>query len=169
MMHELEHKAKKELEKIAEQGFTNSNLEIAYKLIDIVKDIKEIDEKEEGQYDRYNGYRDNRDRYIGDMDYRNGDYRPDGYRGSDYRGSSYPEHRGNDRLNRNIDRIKEGADMYWYGRERYNAGGNKEQMNDSLENMMYAVCSLIESGMEIAETPEEKEIIRKHIRKLQNL
>jgi hypothetical protein len=155
MMHELEHKAKKELEKIADQGFTNSNLDVAYKLVDIVKDIKEIEEKDSsgGQYGRYDGYRDYRDDYLGNR-------------------SSYmtrDNYRGNERFNRNIDRIKEGADMYWYGRERYNAGGNKEQMNESLENMMYAVCSLIESGMDIAETPEEKEIIRKHIRKLQSL
>ena len=161
MMHELERKAKQELEKIASQGFTTSNLEIAYKLVDIIKDIKEIDEKGQSEYGNYpmrysdgmyNGYRDNRDNYRGD-----------GYRGDYmYRGT-------NDRLNRNIDRIRENADMYQYGRERYNAGGNKEQMYESLENMMYAVCSLIESGMDIAETPEEKEIIRKHIKKLQSL
>jgi len=167
MMHELERKAKKELERIADQGFTTSNLEVAYKLIDIVKDIKEIecDEKklENGEY---NGYRDNRDRYMNDR-YMNDRYMDD--RPLDYRTGGYSNYRGNDRLNRSIDRIKEGADMYWYGREKYNAGGNKEQMNESLENMMYAVCSLIESGMDIAETPEEKEIIRKHIRKLQNL
>lgn len=161
MMHELERKAKQELEKIATQGFTTSNLEIASKLVDIVKDIKEIDEyspeTEYGRYPIYNGYRDDRDRYR--MDGYKGDYR-DGY--SNYRGT-------NDRFTRSIDRIREGADGYVYGREKYNAGGNKEQMYDSLENMMYAVCSLIESGMDIAETPEEKEIIRKHIKKLQSL
>ena len=163
-MHELEHKAKKELEKIADQGFTTSNLEIASKLVDIVKDIHEIDEKEGEQYGRYDGYRDNRDRYPMNSIFSTS---RDGYMGS--RDGGYQNGRGNERFNRNIDRIKEGADMYWYGRERYNAGGNKEQMNESLENMMYAVCSLIESGMDIAETPEEKEIIRKHIRKLQSL
>ena len=151
-MHELRHKAEKELEKIADQGFTTSNLEIAYKLVDIVKDIYEIDEKKgsEGTYGRYPymGYRDDRDKY---------DREP------------LVKHGTNTRLDRSIDRIKEGADGYWYGREKYMAGGNKEQMNEALEDMMYAVCSLIESGMDIAETPEEKEIIRKHIRKLQNL
>ena len=76
---------------------------------------------------------------------------------------------GDDRMNRSMDRLREGVDMYQYGRERYNAGGNKAQMNEGLENMMYAICSLIESGMDIAQTAEEKEIIRKHIKKLQSL
>lgn len=160
-MHELKNKINKELDRIAEQGLTTSNLEVASKLVDMLKDMHEIEEGKQGgeygMYGRYDGYRDYRDGYRGD------------YRESNYRDGSYSNYRGNERMNRNIDRIKEGADMYWYGRERYNAGGNKEQMNESLENMMYAVCSLIESGMEIAETPEEKEIIRKHIRKLQSL
>ena len=154
-MYELEHKARKELEKIADQGLTTGNLEIAYKLVDIVKDIKEIQEadKKDGQYGRYDGYRNYRD------DYR-GDYRDKWY-GTD--------HRTHDRLDRNIDRLMEGTDMYRAGRERYMAGGNKEQVLEGLENMMYAICSLVESGMDLAETAEEKEIIRKHIKKLQSL
>jgi len=155
-MHELEHKAKKELEKIAQQGLTTSNLEIASKLVDIVKDIHEIDDMEmKGQYStgRYSGYRDYRDGYRNEYQ---GDYRERGYR-------------GNDRMTRGVDRLVEGADMYRAGRERYMQGGNKEQVLEGLENMMYAICSLVESGMDLAETAEEKEIIRKHIKKLQSL
>lgn len=38
-----------------------------------------------------------------------------------------------------------------------------------LKKMMYAVCMFVESAMDFAESPEEKEIIRKHVQKLKNL
>ena len=40
-MKELLRKVEKELESIGEKGITSSNLDTAYKLIDIYKDIKE--------------------------------------------------------------------------------------------------------------------------------
>jgi len=149
-MHELKRKAEHELDQIAQQGLTTTNLEIAYKLVDIVKDIYEIEESKEkmGESSEHYG------RYMGDYRMKN-DYRP--------------SYRGKERIDRSMDRLRDGVEMYEYGREKYGAGGSKAQMHEGLENMMYAICSLIESGMDIAETAEEKEIIRKHIKKLQSL
>lgn len=48
-------------------------------------------------------------------------------------------------------------------------GGDSERMYDGLEKLMYAICMFIESTMDFAESPEEKEIIRKHIQKLKNI
>jgi hypothetical protein len=42
-MDELMRRVKKELSTIADKGLTSSNLDTAYKLIDIYKDIKEAD------------------------------------------------------------------------------------------------------------------------------
>lgn len=82
------------------------------------------------------------------------------------RGGRY---RGDDRWNEHLDRIMDGADMYQYGRSRYRDGGDSERMYDGLEKLMYAICMFIESTMDFAESPEEKEIIRKHIQKLKNI
>ena len=38
-----------------------------------------------------------------------------------------------------------------------------------LEKLMYALCMFVESTMEFAESPREKEIIRKHIDKLRSM
>ena len=48
-------------------------------------------------------------------------------------------------------------------------GGTQERMNEGLEKLMYATCVFIESMMDFAETPEEKEIIRRHIHKIKNM
>lgn len=77
---------------------------------------------------------------------------------------------GNDnRMREHLNRIYEGAEMYEYGRDRYQHGGNEERIYDGLEKLMYALCMFVESTMEFAETPQEKEIIRKHIQKLQKM
>ena len=65
-----------------------------------------------------------------------------------------------------LERIMDGADMYNYGRERYRGGDSEERMYDGLEKLMYALCTFVESTMDFAETPQEKEIIRKHIQKM---
>ena len=73
------------------------------------------------------------------------------------------------RMRDHLNRIYEGAEMYEYGRDRYQHGGNEERIYDGLEKLMYALCMFVESTMEFAETPQEKEIIRKHIQKLQKM
>lgn len=98
-----------------------------------------------------------------------------GYRLSPIEGSASSgrgrggRYRGDDRWNEHLDRIMDGADMYQYGRSRYRDGGDSERMYDGLEKLMYAICMFIESTMDFAESPEEKEIIRKHIQKLKNI
>jgi hypothetical protein len=72
-------------------------------------------------------------------------------------------------MNEHLMRIQDGTDIYQYGRERYRHGRNDERMYDGLEKLMYAICMFIESTMDFAESPQEKEIIRKHIQKLRNI
>lgn len=166
-MEKLLRNVKKELDHIAEEGLNGSNLEATFKLVDIAKDIGEIQEQEEKREMR--GYR----------DYRGYDNYP--MRGaSDIERDRYPEYdrrsyspdrgyRTDSRMGRNIERLIDGSEMYRYGRDRYMGGGNKEQMHEGLENMMYAICTLVEGLIDTAETTEEKEIIHKHIKKLTNI
>mgnify|MGYP003289226442 CR=1 FL=1 len=184
-MDKLFENVKKELKQIETNGLSSSNLDTAYKLTCIGKNIKEIEEKEgegkmkerymEGGYNARGNYRDDDDygrRYRDDgYSARGGNYREydDGYgrrgvpgsgRGGRYRG---PE---GERFSRHMDHIEDGVDMYMYGRERYFDSGDKHRMQEGLEKFMYGICMFVETAMDFAETPEEKEIIRKHIQKM---
>lgn len=174
-MEKLYENIKKELKEIEANGIDASNLETTSKLIDMLKNLSEIKEQEEEKdmrdYDNYGrGYR--IERYDGDYRY-DRDYR-DRYE-NDYGrrgvpGSGRGRYSGNDnRMRDHLNRIYEGAEMYEYGRDRYQHGGNEERIYDGLEKLMYALCMFVESTMEFAETPQEKEIIRKHIQKLQKM
>ena len=174
-MEKLYENIKKELKEIEANGIDASNLETTSKLIDMLKNLSKIKEQEEEKDMRdYNNYgRDYRvERYDDDYRY-NRDYR-DGYE-NDYGrrgvpGSGRGHYTGNDnRMRDHLNRIYEGAEMYEYGRDRYQHGGNEERIYDGLEKLMYALCMFVESTMEFAETPQEKEIIRKHIQKLQKM
>ena len=191
-MDQLLHKVKKELKEIGEKELTTANVEIAGKLVDIVKDIGEIKEQEmqEGygmRYQERGSYNDGRGNYMrgnygrsnqssgrGYMGYNEGGY------GMEYRnqynnqGGEYGH--GNwglwgtaeyDKLAECLDRIADGKDMYGYDKSRYR--GDDERVLEGLEKMMYGVCMFVETAMNFAETPEEKEVIRKHIRKLESI
>ena len=181
-MHKLMSDIKKELKQIEEKGLNASNLGAVGQMVDILKDIKEINEmegKEMRDY-RYGGNYGREDYAYNEGDNYNegGNYNEGrggyGARMRDSRGRYMEGNYGrggnfiniDPRMMDRLDRIMEGAEMYDYGRQRYRGGDNKERMHDGLEKMMYAVCTFIESTMDFAETPEEKEIIRKHIQKL---
>lgn len=180
MMHKLLENAKKELKQIEEIGLNSNNIDNAYKLVDIAKNIMKLQKMEDGDGRMRGGYRDEyRDGRGG---YRDIDYRDDGY--GNYGDDSYGRrgvpgsgrsrgrdgrYRGDERWNEHLDRIIDGADMYQYGRGRYRDSGDSERMYDGLEKLMYAICMFIESTMDFAESPEEKEIIRKHVQKIKNI
>lgn len=172
-MEKLIELAKKELQAIEEKGVLNtSNLEAVSKLAEIVKDLSELEEKDKekksqgGQemydYGRYPMHRDN---------YREGNYayRDGGYgtynEGYNRRGGG----RYNNPMREHMNHMMDGMDQYEYGRERYSHGADEGRVYEGLEKLMYAMCMFVESAMEFAETPQEKEIIRKHIQKMSRM
>ena len=171
-MEKLLKNVQKEIEQISEQGISSGNLDALSKLIDIEKDIYEVKEKEkeerEGEqsmiYGNYYGARGRDGRYMDGYNPIRDRYDERYGRREYYRG---PEH--DNRIYQHLDRMMEGADEYQYGRSRYMDGGTQERMNEGLEKLMYATCVFIESMMDFAETPEEKEIIRRHIHKIKNM
>ena len=93
-----------------------------------------------------------------------------GYNGYSARNGRY-QHYGPDieRFYEKLDRMMECVEEYFMGKNRYHDGAHPGHMVEGLEKTMYAVCTLVESLMDTAETPEEKETIRKHIEKIKNL
>lgn len=163
-MHKILDCIDKELHEVEEKGLTTNNLESTYKLLkmrDLITNMKDFD-KEETEM-RYRGY---------DRGYR-GDYRGGRYSDYDRRyDRRYSEGRyaeDYDASYDKIDRMLEALDDYCYGRTRYREGGSNEHMVKGLEDLMYTVCTFVEGLANNAETPADKEIIRKHIEKLSKI
>ena len=158
----------KEIDCIEQQGVSNANIDNLFKLVDIAKDLIELDEKtneednimryDRGRYDDYS-YRDN---YRNDRGYRNG--------GRGGYGRMYDEKYGHidERFYDRLDRITEALEDYMYGKDRYRDNGGTDRMKEGLDKLMYGVCTLVETIMDFSETPEEKEIVRKHIDKMRD-
>ena len=142
----LKSRVQKELDNVAEKGLTSSNLETTYKLVDIYKDLCEIDGGESKMYD---------DRYY------------DRYRTDRYGDRNYRTH--NERIDRNLDHMREGYETYDAGRRRYMDGGSNERMLEGVEMAMSAVSKFIEFFMDNAEGQQEKEIVRKYINRIKNV
>lgn len=183
-MEKLMEQIKKELTEIEGKGINASNLELISKLADIYKDLGEIKKMEEGgqEMPEYSAYREGGYGYG-----RGGGYNERGYgagggggynagRGGGYNEGGYNDggygRRGGGRYSRmrdHMDRMMEGMDQYEYGKERYMHGGDESRVMEGLEKLMYAMCMFVESAMDFAETPEEKEVIRKHVQKISRL
>ena len=158
-MQKLISNIQRELDQIANNGVNTGNLDMLFKLVDIQKDLYEIKDHEDKSYSngQYGRYYDERE-YGYDRDYG----RRDAYMGRE-------RYRGEGRLSDHIERIKDGADRYGDGKERFHRGDSEQRMQDGLEGLMYGVCMLVESAMDAAETPQEKEIIRKHVQKIKSI
>ena len=69
----------------------------------------------------------------------------------------------NNETERYFTRMREGMENYDAGRSRYRDGGSNERMVEGIEMTMGAIVNFIESLMDIAETSQEKEIVRKYV------
>lgn len=178
-MHKLRENAEKELKAIEEKGLTSSNLDNAYKLVEIMKGVDKIEMMEDG-----GGY--SRDGYSRDMeDYsrerggysRNGDYSREGNYSNDYdNGNSYRRgrsattgryvHRPNySRLSgddTDMDKYREHKREYSNSRDE----GSKGRMLDALEDFMCGVASMVKQICRDADCREEREIVKKYAREI---
>jgi len=155
-MDKLYNNAQKELHKIEESGLSSNNVSNAKMLTSIMKNILTIEAMEDEQmYDRYEARRGGR---YGTYD--------DRYGRDSGRNSGRYGHRDYDRMYDKVYRIEDGLDAYVYGKDRYYDGDHSGSMTEGLEKTMYAICTLVETIMDNAETPEEKEVVRKHAQKI---
>lgn len=163
-MNKLKEQIKKELTEIEEKGINASNLELVSKLTEIYKELGEIEKMDKGgqEMQEYGRYRDG-----GYGTYCDGGYNARG----NYRDGGYNEGYGRrySRMRDHMDRMMDGMDQYEYGKERYMHGGDDGRVMEGLEKIMYAICMFVETAMDFAESPQEKELIRKHIQKISKI
>lgn len=178
-MHKLRENAEKELKAIEEKGLTSSNLDNAYKLVEIMKGVDKIEMMQDG-----GGY--SRDGYSRDMeDYsrerggysRNGDYSREGNYSNDYdNGNSYRRGRnqrtGEYMHRQNYSRLSgDDTDMDEYRSRKMEYSnsrddGTKNRMLDALEDFMSGVHGMMKQMFKDADCREEREIIQNWARKI---
>lgn len=181
-MHKLRENAEKELKAIEEKGLTSSNLDNAYKLVEIMKGVDKINMMEEG-----GGY--SRDGYSRDMeDYsrerggysRNGDYSREGNYSNDYdNGNSYRRGRsattGRYVHRPNYSRLSgDDTDMDEYRSRKMEYSNNrddgtKNRMLDALEDFMSGVCGMLKQIYRDSDVAEERQIIRKYAQQIADM
>lgn len=172
-MHKLRENAEKELKAIEEKGLTSSNLDNAYKLVEIMKGVDKINMMQDGgEYSRDGYSRDMEDysRERGGYS-RNGDYSNDYDNGNSYRrGRSATTgryvHRPNySRLSgddTDMDEYRNRKREYSNSRDE----GSKGRMLDALEDFMCGVSSMVKQICRDADCREEREIVKKYAREI---
>ena len=174
-----------ELHKIAEKGLTTSNVDTAYKLVDMYKDLKNTDYWEtKGEYymavlDEMQGGYSNNDGYSMTDDYsmrgrkrdRMGRYsREDGMmndgqsmaRSRGGRGRGYSMNDGGYSM---YDRVMDAKQSYRSDKSH----DSKQRLMESLEDYMDDFTEKIKDMARDADSQEERELINKFMTKLQNI
>lgn len=164
-----------EIHKITEKGLNTGNIETAYKLVDMYKDLKNteywdtkseyymavLDEMQGGYSQRYQK-RDSRGRYsrdAGTMDESYMHMRPEHYPKYSYRGGYAMA----DGMN---------YDRYMDSKESYRADKSpecKKRLMDTLENYMDEFSGQLEEMLKDTDCREEKETINRYLKKLQSI
>lgn len=180
-----------ELSKIAEKGLTTSNLETAYKLVDMYKDIKNTEYWEtkgeyydtvlmemQGGYSQNDGYSMMEDDYSmrGRKRDRMGRYsREDGMGGQSYARGGRRDNRGRYSRDGGYSQNDGGYSMYdryMDAKQSYRSNQSmdgKQKLMESLEEYMDDFTEKIKEMHRDADTPEEREMISKFMTKLQNI
>lgn len=184
-MHKLRENAEKELKAIEEKGLTSSNLDNAYKLVEIMKGVDKIEMMQDGGYSQEGYSRDMEDYSreggygCGNSNYsrERGGYSREGGYSNDYdNGNSYRRgrsattgryvHRPNySRLSgedTDMDRYRESKREYSNSRD----DGAKNKMLDALEDFMSGLCGMMKQLTKDADCREEREVIQNWCRKI---
>lgn len=142
-----------EIDKIAEKGLTTNNLETAYKLIDMIKDIKTVEAMEDAGYsEEYDDYGTSMARGRGAgarRDYM-GRYSRDG--GSSYNNRSYASER------------------YSQAKRDYRQSrAGKQDVMQSLNDKMRELRDELKGMSEDSDFPEERQKIDKYVEMLDRM
>ena len=183
MSYKLMQNIKDELDKIAEKGLNTGNLETAYKLIDMLKDMENVEywkckeeyystvqEQMEGGYSQTGDYsdrgkRDSMGRYS----------RADGMMPEYDRGSSYArrgEHYVRGHYSRANGAGNDSYSEYMDSKQSYRNGKSedcKRRMLAALEEHMDALTEELKGMSDDAECREEREVISRYIDKLRKM
>lgn len=152
-----------EIDKIAEKGLTTSNLETAYKLIDMYKDLVTVDAMEDGGYseESYNGYNS-----MNSMGYDN---------------DSMARGRGRNARRDSMGRYSREGEMGMsnrgYAEARYsqakmdyrNSRAGKKDVLDSLEEKMKELKNELKEMSRDSDFPEERQKIDKYVEMIERM
>lgn len=182
-----------ELSKIAEKGLTTSNLETAYKLVDMYKDLKNTEYWEtkgeyydtvlmemQGGYSQNDGYSMMEDDYSmrGRKRDRMGRYsRDDGMGGQSMARGGRRDNRGRNQYSREGSyAMNDGGysmyDRYMDAKQSYRSNQSmdgKQKLMESLEDYMDDFTEKIKEISRDSDFPEERELVNKLLSKLQNI
>lgn len=178
MSYKMMQNIHEELDKIAEKGLNTSNLETAYKLIDMWKDMENVeywkckeeyynqvmDEMDGGEYSEARRKRDSMGRYS-----RADGMSPDYDNDSSYRGT-----RGKHYVRGHYSRATGPAyDDYMNQKQSYRSGGKdedcKRRMLAALEEHMDELTEKLGEMSKDADCREERETMKRYIEKLRNM
>ena len=176
-MHKLRENAEKELKAIEEKGLSQSNIDNAYKLVEIVKGVDKINMMEEGGGYSRDGYSRDMEDYSREGGYGGGNSRDRGYSRDNYdNGNSYRRGRnqrtGEYMHRSNYSRLSgDDTDMDEYRSRKMEYSnsrddGTKNRMLDALEDFMSGVHGMMKQMFKDADCREEREIIQNWARKI---
>lgn len=181
-MHKLRENAEKELKAIEEKGLTSSNLDNAYKLVEIMKGVDKIEMMQDGgEYSRDGYSRDMEDYSRERVGYsRNGDYSREGNYSNDYdNGNSYRRGRsattGRYVHRPNYSRLSgDDTDMDEYRSRKMEYSNSRDDMTknkmlDALEDFMSGVCGMLKQIYRDSDVAEERQIIRKYAQQIADM
>ena len=155
----------KELERFSNTTELNGDeLDVLYKLVGIDKDLENIDYwkvKKEVMKMRYNNY----------GEYSEGGYSEGRYGRRGVPGTGRGRYRGHDDGEDMLEDMKESYGAYSesreaYGRGNYSAG---QDSMEALEDTMKLFTEFAEKMIHEVDSPEAKQIIRKHLRKISQM
>lgn len=180
-MHKLRENAEKELKAIEEKGLTSSNLDNAYKLVEIMKGVDKINMMQDGgEYSR-EGYSRDMEDYSRDGGYGGGNSRDRGYSRDNYdNGNSYRRGR-NQRTGEYMHRPShysrlsgDDTDMDEYRSRKMEYSNSRDDMTknkmlDALEDFMSGVCGMLKQIYRDSDVAEERQIIRKYAQQIADM
>ncbi len=177
-MHKLRENAEKELKAIEEKGLTSSNLDNAYKLVEIMKGVDKIEMMQDGGGYSRDGYSRDMEDYSRDGGYGGGNSRDRGYSRDNYdNGNSYRRGR-NQRTGEYMHRPShysrlsgDDTDMDEYRSRKMEYSNSRDDMTknkmlDALEDFMSGVHGMMKQMFKDADCREEREIIQNWARKI---
>lgn len=179
-MHKLRENAEKELKAIEEKGLTSSNLDNAYKLVEIMKGVDKIEMMQDGgEYSR-DGYSRDMEDYSRDGGYGGGNSRDRGYSRDNYdNGNSYRRGRNQrtgEYMHRpNYSRLSgDDTDMDEYRNRKREYSNSRDDMTknkmlDALEDFMSGVCGMLKQIYRDSDVAEERQIIRKYAQQIADM
>ena len=158
----------KELEQFSNAELNGDDLDILYKLVDIDKDLENIDYwkvKKEVMKMRYNDY----DRYS-EGGYSEGRY-GENYGRRGVPGTGRGRYRGHDEGEEMIEDMRESYSAYSESRNAYGRGnyGAEQESMKALEETMELFTEFAQKMIQEVDSPEAKQIIRKHLRKISQM